>query len=180
MVWIFAYGSLIWRPGFDVAKRRVGRVLGWQRRFWQGSTDHRGVPTAPGRVVTLEPTPGAECWGLALAVQPASAARILDALDVREQGGYERHRVTVIDRDGRKIDAITYIAHPGNPNWLGAAPLDAVVSQIAGAHGPSGANVEYVERLTDALRESDIRDPHVEAVARQLALSSPIAPLADS
>src|SRR5689334_13046306 len=91
--WLFAYGSLIWRPGFEFAERARGFVPGWTRRFWQGSTDHRGVPGAPGRVLTLAEEEAAVCWGVAYRLDPALQEATLRQLDVREQGGYERRLV---------------------------------------------------------------------------------------
>jgi cation transport regulator ChaC len=67
-LWIFGYGSLVWRPSFPFAERRGAWIDGFARRFWQGSTDHRGVPGAPGRVVTLEPDARARCFGVAYRV----------------------------------------------------------------------------------------------------------------
>eukprot|EP00850_Spirogloea_muscicola_P021227 SM000241S08516 [mRNA] locus=s241:141194:143826:+ [translate_table: standard] len=66
VLWIFGYGSLVWRAGFEYDRRVVGYIRGYRRVFYQGSTDHRGTPELPGRTVTLEPQPGAVTLALEL------------------------------------------------------------------------------------------------------------------
>lgn len=169
-LWIFGYGSLVWRPGFAHTERRCGYVRGVARRFWQGSTDHRGVPGAPGRVVTLVSAGAHEhCWGTVYRVEPGREQEVLEGLDFREQGGYERRRVEVGLTDRGSIPRVlVYLATPDNPNWLGDAPLPEIAEQVRRSIGPSGPNVEYVLRLADALAAMGARDEHVEALARML------------
>jgi cation transport regulator ChaC len=171
-VWIFGYGSLMWRPDFAFSERRAGVVAGWSRRFWQGSTDHRGVPEAPGRVVTLEAMPESRCWGLAFRVADAAVAEVLAQLDHRERGGFDRVdlEVTLRGVDGGSISAITYVAGPGNPNYLGPAPLHEIAAQVRRSHGPSGPNREYALRLAEVLRAFDLEDEHVFELAELVQL----------
>jgi cation transport regulator ChaC len=185
-LWIFGYGSLVWRPAFPHRRRAPAMISGWVRRFWQGSTDHRGEPSRPGRVVTLLPTddpavagddalthPASPCWGTAYEVAEEDRAEALATLDHRERGGYQRFEVEIsLGLEGARRHAcpgLVYIATPENENYLGPAPIDRIAGQIAGARGPSGANPEYVFELARALRDMGTRDEHVFAVESALA-----------
>lgn len=162
-LWIFGYGSLVWRPDFPYADKRACFVTGYRRRFWQGSTDHRGVPGAPGRVVTLLPREGERCWGVAFRVPEEESERVLARLDHREKGGYERFVTPVREASCEEpfAEALVYVATPDNANYLGCAPLPAIADQIVSSRGPSGANAEYVLNLAEALRSMGARDDHV-------------------
>jgi cation transport regulator ChaC len=169
--WVFGYGSLIWRPTFRFDERRPGWIAGWTRRFWQGSTDHRGLPGAPGRVVTLVAEPGARCFGVAYRLPDDGREEILAHLDHREKGGYARHVVDVhLESENAPATprAVVFIATESNSEFLGPAPLAAMAAQIRSAHGPSGPNVEYVLRLAEALRAMNANDEHVFELAAAL------------
>ena len=166
--WIFGYGSLVFRPGFESLESAPGVIRGWLRRFWQRSPDHRGTPEAPGRVVTLVPEKGAVCWGRAFRVDPALATSTLAALDYRERAGYQRIEVEVEIAD-RAVAAIAYRATESNRNFVGPSPLVEIAEVARVAVGPSGPNREYVLALADALREMGVDDPHVFALADLLS-----------
>jgi glutathione-specific gamma-glutamylcyclotransferase len=166
-VWVFGYGSLIWRADFPFAERRRASIEGWSRRFWQGSHDHRGVPAAPGRVVTLVEEPTSRCHGVAYLIDHA----VFDHLDHREKNGYQRIEVSLAFDDA-SVAGIVYVAAHDNHAFLGPAPAQQIAAQILASHGPSGSNVDYLYRLADALRELDVVDPHVfelESLVRDLA-----------
>lgn len=167
-LWLFGYGSLIWRPDFPFEQQLPGRLRGWTRRFWQGSTDHRGVPGAPGRVVTLVPRSDATCGGVVFRITPSAVDTVLARLDHREKGGYQRHILPIELLQGVVDRALVYVATRDNPNYLGPASIDAIVEQVAHARGPSGDNVEYVFKLADALRALNADDPHVFEIDRRL------------
>ena len=159
-VWLFGYGSLIWRPDIEFIERRPARLHGWVRRFWQGSHDHRGVPDNPGRVVTLVAETG-HCDGLAYLVDKGATEATFDALDYREKNGYERFEAEIQFRDHATATGLVYIAPLGNHAFLGPAPLDEMVKQIRSCQGPSGRNDDYLFELAAALRLLDAEDDHV-------------------
>ncbi|MBX3263258.1 MAG: gamma-glutamylcyclotransferase [Labilithrix sp.] len=171
-MWIFAYGSLIFRPSFRFVERRRAFVRGWARRFWQGSPDHRGVPGAPGRVVTIVPSADEPCGGCAYRVDPADADAVLAALDVREQAGFERHLLPLHEDldEAPFAEGVTWVAGATNAHFLGPLPEREIAGYVRARRGPSGSNADYVLLLCAALRELDVADPHVEAIARHLSV----------
>lgn len=172
--WVFGYGSLVWRPSIAHLERAPGFVRGWARRFWQGSPDHRGVPHAPGRVVTLVPEAHARCFGVAYRVAERDWEEVVERLDDRESGGFERHRVPFhfCGTERTPVAALVYVAAQGNPNFLGPDDPDAMVSQMSSARGKSGSNAEYVLRLEESLRALDFEDTHVFSLAERVRAAS--------
>jgi glutathione-specific gamma-glutamylcyclotransferase len=163
-VWLFGYGSLIYKVDFPYLERRPARIHGWSRRFWQGSHDHRGTLRQPGRVATLVPEAGAVCVGMAYRVMPET----FELLDFREKNGYLRSKATLHFADGQAVDGLVYIATIDNAAWLGPADDVAIARHIVGSAGPSGSNADYVFDLAAALRELGADDRHVFAVETHL------------
>ena len=168
-VWLFGYGSLIFKPDFPYLERRPATIVNWTRRFWQGSHDHRGTETAPGRVATLIAEPGAHCAGMAYLITPAVFAH----LDHREKNGYLRFAVEMTFDNGASAEGLVYIADPDNAAFLGAADDQHIARQIASASGPSGPNREYLLNLAASLRALGHDDPHVFAIERHLLAMTP-------
>jgi cation transport protein ChaC len=170
-VWVFGYGSLIFRADFPFEERRIARIFGFARRFWQSSPDHRGTPEAPGRVVTLIESPNAALVGVAYRIESARADAVLAELDHRERAGYERVEVRLefVAPPFGHACGLTYLARPENSGFVESASELDIASVIRGASGPSGDNVSYVRRLAQALREIGEQDPHVFAIERLLA-----------
>lgn len=163
-VWLFGYGSLIYKVDFPYLERAAASIQGWSRRFWQGSHDHRGTPEAPGRVLTLTETPGEECTGMAYKVSPD----VFEHLDHREKNGYLRFTTPMSFRDGSQQEGLVYIATEDNEAFLGEAPASEIASHIARSSGPSGPNTEYLVKLQLALQQLGVNDPHITQVYQAL------------
>ncbi len=168
-VWIFGYGSLMWRPDFPYKSSKAATLHGWARRFWQYSPDHRGVPDYPGLVVTLVSEARAMCHGQAFLPAPAYWDEIIEALDHREQNGYDLLEVEVEFDDGSVAAGVTYIAGPDNPSFSGPLSELEIVERIATSSGPSGTNREYLESLARCLADAGRSDDHVRALSTALA-----------
>ncbi len=142
-------------------------MSGYSRRFWQRSTDHRGTPESPGRVVTLVEAPGEECWGVAYQVAAEHRDEVVAHLDHREKGGYRMIQLPfhASQKSSAPKEVSAYVALADNPEFCGPEDDEATAEVILGASGPSGHNVEYAIRLAEALDSLGIFDPHVLRIA---------------
>lgn len=163
-LWVFGYGSLVWKPGFQFGQTRVGSVQGFARRFWQGNETHRGVPGKPGRVATLVEEKEVITFGLALELTGEEA---LEYLNNREMtlGGYTQH-ITMFSPAEEGVEAfpvLVYVATASSGYWLGPAPAHQIAEQVVTSTGPSGHNVEYVLRLAEWVHETlpEVVDDHL-------------------
>eukprot|EP00246_Nothoceros_aenigmaticus_P001264 TRINITY_DN11733_c0_g1_i2.p1 TRINITY_DN11733_c0_g1~~TRINITY_DN11733_c0_g1_i2.p1 ORF type:complete len:233 (-),score=18.26 TRINITY_DN11733_c0_g1_i2:412-1110(-) len=176
VLWVFGYGSLVWRTGFTYDERVVGYIKGYKRVFHQGSTDHRGTPESPGRTVTLKLEEGSICWGAAYRVSGHDAEQLtLSYLNVRERQYDVRDYINFYTEDSSAEPAISavlvYIATADkskNRTYLGPAPMDVMASQIAKAVGPSGTNYEYLFRLEESLLEIGYCDEEIVALSNEV------------
>jgi cation transport protein ChaC len=168
-LFVFAYGSLIFRPSRFFGARRAAVVHGYRRAFRQASPDHRGTPDFPGRVVTLLREDGASCGGALYAVDDAQIEAALLELDDRESGGYDRAEVAaIVAGEPAPVRAVTWIAAPTNRNHLPPVHLPSVAEVVRKARGKSGPNVDYVLRLAEALRAMGWVDAEVFALEAAL------------
>ncbi|KAK9167614.1 hypothetical protein Scep_002805 [Stephania cephalantha] len=174
VLWVFGYGSLIWKAGFRYEESVVGFIKGYRRVFYQGSTDHRGTPEDPGRTVTLEPVEGE--WGVAYKVSGKEDEEVaLSYLEVREK---QYDVKAYLDFFAASVDpaktapavsnVMVYIASPNkklNKNYLGPASIEEIANQIIRAEGPSGPNRDYLFQLEKALHQFGCEDNHVIELA---------------
>jgi glutathione-specific gamma-glutamylcyclotransferase len=171
-LWIFGYGSLVWRPDFPFAERVGAHVEGYARRFWQGSPDHRGTPDAPGRVVTLVPSDG-QVLGVAYRLHPSDAPHILARLEHREKEGYQTETLGLRLLDGRHVQGLVYLATATNASYLGPASVEEMAAHIGQCAGPSGPNSEYLLELHAALVQMGEPDPHVAELVMAMTSTNP-------
>ncbi|MEO0497048.1 MAG: gamma-glutamylcyclotransferase [Pseudomonadota bacterium] len=164
-MWVFGYGSLMWRPGFDYVEARHATLHGLHRRLCIFSHVHRGTPQRPGLVLGLDK--GGSCKGMVFRVEPASQAQVLAYLREREMMNgvyYEAMRRVRLD-DGAGVEALCYCAVRGHAQYAPVMDLEATVQQVHGAVGQSGPNEDYVLSTVEQIRQMGARDLALERVA---------------
>ena len=171
-LWVFGYGSLMWRPGFAYEEARHARLVGYRRCFCIYSVYHRGTAKRPGMVLGLDR--GGACEGIAYRVAACDAAQTVRYLRAREQvnGVYREAHVPIelIEGARREVLALTYIVERAHPSYAGRLPLALQARLIRAGRGLSGNNLDYLISTLRHLRELGIRERELERV---LALIGP-------
>jgi cation transport protein ChaC len=169
-LYVFAYGSLIWRPGFAHLGAHPALLRGFHRRFCLWSKLYRGTPEAPGLVLGLDR--GGACRGVAFRVAGAEAAAVLDYLDARENIGnevvYSRRLLAVRLLDAeRLVRAVTYVANRDHPAYCRPCAVTAA-NTIARGIGQAGPNRDYLLNTVTHLRAIGVRDEWLDRIAALL------------
>ncbi|WP_444996709.1 gamma-glutamylcyclotransferase [Aliikangiella sp. IMCC44359] len=163
-IWLFGYGSLIYKVDFPYIAKAEAAIQGWERRFWQGSHDHRGTIENPGRVLTLIPSQNQNCSGVAYQV----SHEVFEHLDHREKNGYLRYEIDINLPNNQIKRGLVYIAPEGNEAYLGPASEKDIAKHIINSKGPSGENKDYVLNLANALRKLNIIDEHTFKIEKYI------------
>jgi cation transport protein ChaC len=188
-LWVFGYGSLLWRPGFDFLEKVPARVTGLHRSLCVYSFVHRGTAEKPGLVLGLDR--GGACRGIAFRVAAADRAATIAYLREREQATSVYlevlRNVTLLGKPERTIEALTYVVDRGHAQYAGKLSLDQRLHLIRQGHGRSGPNPDYVLATVAELELLGCRDAELHALAERLkgaghaethAVSSPLPPRA--
>ena len=163
-MWVFGYGSLMWRPGFPHARAVRARVTGYHRGFCIYSMHHRGTEARPGLVLGLDR--GGVCEGMAFLVPPDAIAATLAYLREREQvsGVYRETYLPLTLEEGARPEVLglAYVVERAHPSYAGTLPLPTEADLIRGARGISGTNLDYLINTLAHLAELGIRERRLE------------------
>jgi cation transport protein ChaC len=177
-LWVFAYGSLMWRPGFDYLERRPARVIGAHRSLCVLSYRHRGTPERPGLVLGLDR--GGTCRGIAYRVAESKRTATVAYLREREQDTkvYREMMRTVwlLDEEERQVEALCFVVDRAHPQYAGRMSLEQQLHHVRQGHGQSGANRDYVISTVQELEALGFRDPELHLLAERLKGAHEIPP----
>lgn len=169
-LWIFAYGSLMWRPGFEAAEQSPATVDGYHRALCIESHRHRGTPERPGLVLGLDE--GGSCCGVAFRVEAAHVASVLDYLRERElvTHVYVETVLPVKLQDGRLVQAVAYVVDQAHPQYVGLLSPEETLARVSGSVGHAGPNPDYVVNTARELDRLGVEDPTLAWLAAALTV----------
>lgn len=169
-LWVFGYGSLMWRPDFDYIARERARIDAAHRSLCVYSWVHRGTKERPGLVFGLDE--GGACEGIAYRVAAEKREETIAYLRAREQvtGVYLEVERPVTLSNATQVEALTYVVDRDHPQYAGRLSLEDRLRIVRGATGLSGPNPDYVLNTVAHLDELGIVDEEMRALSRALAV----------
>ena len=166
--WVFGYGSLVWRPGFEFAERCPALIRGHHRALCIYSHVHRGTPERPGLVLGLDR--GGQCRGIAYRVAAEKWEETLTYLRAREQATmvYRETHTCARLADGRDVRALTFVADRSHTQFAGRPERAELLRLVRQGIGISGENPGYILNTHAHLMEMGIVDDTLEWLSREL------------
>ena len=169
-LWVFGYGSLMWRPGFPFDAQSPARLDGAHRALCIYSILHRGTPSEPGLVLGLDE--GGRCEGVAFRVARGAENDTITYLRQREQVTdvyVETYREIVLaNGSGKTVTALTFVADPNHAQYAGALDIETQLRIVRACRGQAGPNIEYVLNTVAHLESLGTHDPLLFALAERL------------
>src|SRR6478735_3761467 len=174
-LWVFGYGSLMWRPGFEFVERVPARLIGEHRALCVYSFVHRGTPEKPGLVLGLDR--GGACRGVAFRIAEKNRAAVIAYLREREQVTSVYREVTRsvwLENEARqRVSALAYVVDRGHVQYAGRLSLGEQLRHVLQGHGQSGVNRDYVLATVKAIEAAGFRDAPLHQLAMMLHDSHP-------
>ena len=175
-LWVFGYGSLMWRPGFEFIEQVPARLIGEHRALCVYSFDHRGTPEKPGLVLGLDR--GGACRGIAFRVASRLRGATIDYLRGREQTTHvyrEVMRSVWLENEAReRVSALAYVVDRGHVQYAGRLSLAEQLRYVQQGHGQSGINRDYVLATVKAIEAAGFRDAPLHQLALMLHDAHPL------
>ncbi|HZV20450.1 MAG TPA: gamma-glutamylcyclotransferase [Hyphomicrobiales bacterium] len=169
-LWVFAYGSLMWRPNFPHEEAKPALLEGARRALCIYSMAHRGTPRAPGLVLGLDK--GVRCQGIAFRVPKRLTQDTRLYLHRRENVRHTYIAVTepvkLLDGSHRTVNALCFLADRRHPQYAGDLPIEVQAYLVRRSTGASGRNIDYVINTVEHLRELGVYDERLERLMTAL------------
>jgi len=164
-LWVFGYGSLIWRPDFDFAERRPALVHGWHRALKMWSRINRGTPERPGLVFGM--LSGGSCRGMVFRIPREHGADVLTRLWGREMATavYDPKWLTCHTQQG-PVKALAFTLSRRSPSHTGVLSEDEYRAIFEQAQGIYGTTHDYAHRTLEELKRHNIRDRSLEKLLK--------------
>ncbi|PAY10858.1 gamma-glutamylcyclotransferase [Bradyrhizobium sp. UFLA03-84] len=169
-LWVFGYGSLMWKPGFEFLEQVPARLIGEHRALCVYSFDHRGTPEKPGLVLGLDR--GGACRGIAFRVAARQRHDTIAYLRAREQTTNvyrEVMRSVWLENAARdRVSALAYVVDRGHVQYAGRLSLSEQLRLVQQGHGRSGNNRDYVLSTVASIEKQGLRDAQLHQLAVML------------
>ncbi|MBL0408376.1 gamma-glutamylcyclotransferase [Microvirga aerilata] len=158
-LWLFGYGSLLWKPSFEYTERRMATVQGWHRSFCLRIARFRATRDQNGLMMVLDR--GGQCQGMILRVPADGAPSILNGLFRRElvvNPPATPPRWLAAQTGVGPVRALAFVIDRHSPFYAGRLPPEEVADILSKAAGHWGSCAEYLQSTVEHLEELGIRD----------------------